>query len=699
MLQKRPSVPLDEVDTDFYQRVEHLDLLLTRLYYKKGNYPNAELAPFMLPEGEIEYRLANPVGIPHWLAAAPPYMVPLDADSLSQRLSLLCRRFSLTDSERDILLAGLLTTLSPHYQQLFTQLHQNGNHLQINGAMLLEMLPQTLFERRMILRAIEVSSPLFRYSLLVTGRKENLSDESFQMMTHPSIWQFLHNERELNPSLRQSARWLYADKNSWAPVAMRKSLPLLWPAFHDENIDSPPVLIIEGNASDAAAQAMTLLLNESGLPTLLVKLDNLNKEEKSTVQERLVSFLREVTLHNGCLLLVIDNSELNDELLKSVAQATTELKLHVAILCHSEESTTLAGLFQDQCVIHLPFTAPSGSEKTAMLKCELPAGLKKNLNLDALGQRYTFYPHLLPQILNEAANYRLIRDGGSVPGKEDLIQALNFRSQKNFGKLAQRISPKRTFDDLVLAPGIMQQLKEIVAAITYREDVSERYFSRKLAGKLGVSALFYGESGTGKTLAAEVLAAQLNTDLVKVDLSTVVNKFVGETEKNLARIFDLAAEDSGVLFFDEADALFGKRTESKDAHDRHANIEVSYLLQRLESYPGLVILATNNRNHLDSAFNRRFTFITRFTYPDAALRATMWQRIWPANLPLADDINPSILTNNGNLTGANIRNIALLAAILAKADKADVVSQHHLELALKRELGKAGRPSLLPTKE
>lgn len=213
-------------------------------------------------------------------------------------------------------------------------------------------------------------------------------------------------------------------------------------------------------------------------------------------------------------------------------------------------------------------------------------------------------------------------------------------------------------------------------------------FGRKLGGATGISALFHGNPGTGKTLVAEVLATELGVDLIKVDLSTVVNKYIGEIEKNLGRIFDLAARDAGGGFFDEADALFGKRSESKDAKERHANIEVAYLLQRLELHPGLIILATNHCGHLDDTFTCRFTFITRFLWPDAALRERMWRQAWPDAQPLAKDVDFTRLAQV-QLTGANIRNIALQAAWLAAGETC--VNTAHIDKALRREMAKMGR--------
>ena len=196
--------------------------------------------------------------------------------------------------------------------------------------------------------------------------------------------------------------------------------------------------------------------------------------------------------------------------------------------------------------------------------------------------------------------------------------------------LAQRIQPTATWDDLVLPAADKSLLREVAAQVAHRGTVYETWgFAEKIARGLGISALFAGPSGTGKTMAAEVLANELRLDLYRIDLASVVSKYIGETEKNLRRVFD-AAEDSGaILFFDEADALFGKRSEVKDSHDRYANIEVSYLLQRMEAYRGLAVLATNLKSALDPAFLRRIRFVVNFPFPDAAQRAEIWRRVFP----------------------------------------------------------------------
>jgi SpoVK/Ycf46/Vps4 family AAA+-type ATPase len=207
---------------------------------------------------------------------------------------------------------------------------------------------------------------------------------------------------------------------------------------------------------------------------------------------------------------------------------------------------------------------------------------------------------------------------------------------------------------------------------------------------MGVTALFGGPPGTGKTMAAEVLAGDLGLDLYKVDLSGVVSKYIGETEKNLRRIFIEARSGNAILFFDEADALFGKRTEVSDAHDRYANIETSYLLQQMEQYDGVVLLATNLRQNLDEAFTRRIRFIVEFPFPDADSRARIWRTHFPPAAPIAPDVDVEFLAREFAVAGGTIRNIVLNAAFLAVAD-GGVIDRRHILHGTRREFEKIGR--------
>ncbi len=256
--------------------------------------------------------------------------------------------------------------------------------------------------------------------------------------------------------------------------------------------------------------------------------------------------------------------------------------------------------------------------------------------------------------------------------------------------LAQRIEPAAGWDDLILPEPQKATLREIAAQLRHRPTVYQRWgFADKGTRGLGISALFAGESGTGKTMAAEVLANELHLDLYHIDLSRVVSKYIGETEKNLSRVFD-AAEDSGIiLLFDEADALFGKRSEVKDSHDRYANIEVSYLLQRMEAYRGLAILTSNQKAALDTAFHRRLRFVVNFPFPDAGEREAIWRGIFPAATPTAG-LDYAKLARL-QMAGGSIRNIALNAAFLA-ADEGRPVGMTHVRGAAQAEAGKRDRP-------
>ncbi len=283
---------------------------------------------------------------------------------------------------------------------------------------------------------------------------------------------------------------------------------------------------------------------------------------------------------------------------------------------------------------------------------------------------------------------------GAMPTSDTLATSLwdacRAQARPQLDELAQRIDPQADWHTLVLPEVQLRMLHEIVAQVRQRTKVYENWNFRPggLRG-LGIGALFAGPSGTGKTLAAEVMAHALRLDLYRIDLSSVVSKYIGETEKNLRRVFDAAEEGGVVLLFDEADALFGKRSEVKDSHDRYANIEVSYLLQRMEEYRGLAILTTNFKNALDVAFMRRLRFVVQFPFPDVTQRAEIWRRIFPASLP-TENLDMQKLARL-NVAGGNIRNIALNAAFLA-ADANEPVRMKHLLRAAGTEYAKIEKP-------
>lgn len=285
-------------------------------------------------------------------------------------------------------------------------------------------------------------------------------------------------------------------------------------------------------------------------------------------------------------------------------------------------------------------------------------------------------------------------EGPLEPSPQELGAMLwdtcRLQSRPRMDDLVQRIEPTAAWDDLVLPYPQLEVLKDIAAQVQQRFKVNETWgFASKSGRGLGVSALFAGVSGTGKTMAADALAHELRLDLYRIDLSSVVSKYIGETEKNLRQVFDTAEEGGAILLFDEADALFGKRSEVQDSHDRYANIEVSYLLQRMEAYRGLAILTTNMKEDLDNAFLRRLRFIVQFPFPDVAQRAEIWRRVFPKETP-TQGLDANLLAQL-NVAGGTIRNIAMNAAFLA-ADASEPVQMKHLLRSARSEYAKLDQP-------
>jgi len=273
---------------------------------------------------------------------------------------------------------------------------------------------------------------------------------------------------------------------------------------------------------------------------------------------------------------------------------------------------------------------------------------------------------------------------------DDLEAACRAQSSQKLATLTKHVTPKYTWKDIVLPESVLAQLREICQCVTHRYRVlGEWGFGRRLSLGKGVNALFAGPSGTGKTMGTEIIANELGMDLYKIDLSGVISKYIGETEKNLDRIFAAAEETSAILFFDEADALFGKRSEVRDSHDRYANIEISYLLQKMEEYEGLAILATNLRQNMDDAFLRRLQFVVEFPFPDEYHRKQIWQVLFPAEAP-RDEIEFEFLAAQFRFAGGNIKNIVLGAAYLAAADGGRI-TMNHVMRATSRECHKIGR--------
>lgn len=315
-------------------------------------------------------------------------------------------------------------------------------------------------------------------------------------------------------------------------------------------------------------------------------------------------------------------------------------------------------------------------------------------DLDALADRFCL---TTAQIAEAVAIARNTAQWQGLPtALPYLFTAARAQAGHELQGLARKIEPKYDWNDIVLQPDARSQLQELCRQSQYRHVVYDAWqFDQKVSLGKGINALFSGAPGTGKTMAAEVIAHELQLDLYKIDLSKIVSKYIGETEKNLDRIFTAAANSNAILLFDEADALFGKRSEVQDAHDRYANIEVGYLLQKMEEYEGIALLTSNLRSSMDNAFVRRLRFIIEFPLPDEGDRRRIWQQVWPQSAPLEAEVDLDFLAQRLELTGAEIRNIALASAFLA-ASEGQPIQMGHLLQAVRREYQKMGKLLMEP---
>ena len=350
-------------------------------------------------------------------------------------------------------------------------------------------------------------------------------------------------------------------------------------------------------------------------------------------------------------------------------------------------------IFEDSIFYSVDIPRPTISlQKTVwkkMLDQQIP-GTKRSW-ADHLAIHYRLTPGQIKNAIDYVKTKHAINGDGQRIQLDDLCTACRSQSNRKLKELAIKIEAYCGWKDIVLPEDKLELLKEICSQVKHRHRVYDQWgFGQKMSRGKGLSVLFTGSPGTGKTMAAEVIANDLSLDLYKIDLSGVVSKYIGETEKNLSKIFNEAETSNAILFFDEADALFGKRTQISDAHDRYANIEVSYLLQKMEEYEGIVILATNLRENMDDAFTRRIKFIVEFPFPDKYSRLKIWKNHFPKKAPTDKRIDYQYLAEHFSLSGGNIANTVLNSAFLASEIGSDINMDRIIQ-GTKREFEKVGK--------
>ncbi len=613
--------------------------------------------------------------------------------ALELPLYRLQRWFDLAPFELDLLLLAAAPELDLRYETLFAYMQNDVNQKQPTIDLALKLFAESLTSRLAYYATFRAGNPLVRYALL------NLWDEgggasglARTLKLDRRVVEFLLGNDALDDRLLPFVAPVdpaQATRNACLPVDLLDQLR----GSADQIMRGLPALLIGARGIGKLAVAADLYA------LLRVDLQRALAPDRSFAS--LIPILWREAIFSGAGLY-FDHAET----LASDHERAQAARLALAgylgtsgipVFFGSAEPLTPEDLGIDLPVARFEFPLPDLAARRQLWTAALSNRADRQFPLAAdvdpavLANKFTLTPRQIERTIRAAERQAGLRASDAAISADDLHSAARAQSSQALSRLAQKVEPFYRWDDLVLPAKVIQQLQEICAAVKYRHVVYRDWgFERKLALGKGLNILFSGASGTGKTMSAQVIARDLQLDLYKIDLSAVVSKYIGETEKNLSRIFAAAQTSGAILFFDEADALFGKRSEVKDAHDRYANVETAYLLQKMEEYEGIVMLATNLSQNLDDAFARRMHHTVEFPFPDADYRERIWRAIFPADVPLADDVNLKFIARQFELAGGNIRNVALAASFLA-AQNGGVVTMPHLVRAVAREYQKIGK--------
>ena len=520
------------------------------------------------------------------------------------------------------------------------------------------------------------SGSLRRLSLIEKTNGEETHDARQTWTLSRRTLSFLHGSRTLDASLSPLAEVVELSERENSVSATDGVVKGVRSA-----IATGALLIASGTPGNGRRSVVRTAALSEGLRLLEIDADLLSRQAaERSKQLRLLA--RECNLL-GCAPLLrnvdtLESKELSEAISSSFAQ---EIVGPIFVTCGQNRPPMRWG----KPTIVVDVKPPTGIQRASLWLSALGQGTQDDAEYLA-----TQYP-LAPALIHHAAKAAKARANGRKMDPEDIYAGVRAVLDDKLGDHAKRVEVTQTWDDLVVPEDQMEAVQYLIARIRQRRTVYEQWgFAAKVGKGLGTSALFSGPPGTGKTMVAALIAKELGLELYQVDMAKVVSKFIGETERNLSALFDAAEAGHAVLLFDEADSLFGKRTEVKSSNDRYANLETNYLLQRLESFTGICLLTSNHESNIDPAFQRRLSLHLRFELPEAEERAALWQAMLPAAAPVADDVDFDSLGRRFVMSGGYIRNAALRAAFLA-ADEGSVITGPHLERAARLEYEGMGK--------
>lgn len=613
------------------------------------------------------------------------------------RLHLLEELFHLTPFEMGVLAICLAPELDLQYEKLYAYLQDDVTRKQPSVDLVLGLLSSTE-DRFAAISCFSPAAPLIQNHLVhLTSPR---SDDPVPLLSRSikvddRILHFLLGSDEVDDRIR-SFSYMADMRNRFEDLILsgdEKNRLLSLIKWYSRT-ETPAIFFFHGPYGTGKKMASEVVCNELKLPLLMVDMKAVIGRESS---ETMDIILREALLQRSSVCL-----EGFDAVLKAEDNGggTAVIKLIKSldrfpnwIFISSETPWEPTLVIKKHRFVSLAFPRPSFVSRKQMWKTFLNGrnNVSDDVDIANIASKFNFSAGQIKDSLFSACNIAEMKNSREpVLSMDALCRGCKAQSGNKLAKLAMKIEPRHTWGDIVLPEDVKEQLVEVGGYIKYKGKVYADWgFGRKLSSGRGLNALFSGPSGTGKTMAAGIIASAVELDLYRIDLSGVVSKYIGETEKNLKKIFEEAETSNAILFFDEADAIFGKRSEVKDSHDRYANIETSYLLQRMEEYDGIVILASNFKKNIDDAFLRRMHFVIEFPLPDEKLREKIWAGIFPEETPLGDAVDFTFLAKF-KVTGGNIKNIALSAAFLAAGDSA-TVEMEHLIRATKREFQKMGK--------